>query len=86
MTRKLALGLIFAALLSSVAYAGERGNYTIRDKDYRVEGYVRNGKIYDRDYRIQGYVTGDKIRDKDYRVKGYVDRDNRGRGGSDKRR
>lgn len=72
---------LFAILIlfPSITQAREKGeNYTIRDKNYRVDGYYRNGKIYDKDYKIQGYVTGDKIRDKDYRVKGYLEKDNRG--------
>jgi hypothetical protein len=57
-------------------------NYTIRDKNYTTQGYVKDGKIYDRNYKIEGYVTKDgAIRDRDYNVKGYVDRNNKGYGG-----
>lgn len=73
--------LTLAALLSGSTYAGDKGGgYTIRDKNYQVEGYYRNGKIYDRNYKIQGYVDRDKIYDREYRVKGYLERDNRGGG------
>lgn len=86
--KKAALALALTVALTGAAYAGEKGaDYTIRDKSYRVEGYVRNGKIYDRDYRLRGYVTPNgTIRDRDYRVKGYLEKDNRGRGGSGKSR
>jgi hypothetical protein len=56
--------------------------YTVRDRNYRTEGHVNNGKIYDRDYRIKGYVTKDgTIRDRDYNVRGFVDRNNSERSG-----
>jgi hypothetical protein len=67
--------------LSSPVYSGDNTQYTIRDKNYRVQGYVRDGKIYDRNYRIEGYVQDNKIYDRDYRQKGYIDRNNKGYGG-----
>lgn len=73
---------IVAALLTltiaTPALAGEKGhksgeNYTIRDRNYRVEGYVKDGRIYDRNYRIEGYIKDNKVYDRDYRIKGYLE-------------
>lgn len=87
MRKKIALGLILAALISTAAIAGEKGaDYTIRDKNYVTKGYVKNGKIYDRDYHLEGYISRDKVYDRNYRKEGYLDRGNRGRGGSGKSR
>jgi len=88
MNKKTVLVLALTAALTSAAYAGEKGaDYTIRNKDYTVKSYIRNGKIYDKDYRLEGYISRDKIYDRNYQQKSYLDRDNRGQGrGSGKRR
>jgi hypothetical protein len=57
--------------LTSPVWSDGNENYTIRDKNYVTQGYVRNGKIYNRDYKIEGYVNHGKVYDRDYNVKGY---------------
>lgn len=76
---------LFIMIFSSPCFArGHKGycghrTYVIRDQNYRVRGYVRNGVIRDKNYRTKGYLTGNEIRNKNFEVKGYVEPNNRGR-------
>ena len=68
-------GLLAMLILSPCAAFGrDKGqSYTIRDRSYRTEGYVKDGTIYDRNDKIKGYIKDDKIYDRNYRVKGYLE-------------
>jgi hypothetical protein len=60
--------------------AREQGNYTLYDRNYRINGYVSNGKIYDKNYRIKGYVKDNKVYDREYRERGSYHRGGSGKG------
>ena len=71
--------ILLLCLLASPAWPRDHNNYVIRDKNYRTEGYVKDGKIYDRNYRLEGYISPNGVvRDKDYRTKGYLDKNETG--------
>jgi hypothetical protein len=53
-------------------------DFTIRDKNYQTQGYIKDGKIYDKEYKIEGYIRNGKIYDREYHQKGYIDRNSNG--------
>ena len=64
--------IIFLSLVTTV-YSTDR-EITIRDKDYKIQGYIHNNKIYDKNYKLEGYVDRDKVRDNNYKEYRYLDR------------
>lgn len=75
--------ILLLCLLSSPVWSKDHNNYVIRDKNYTVKNYVKDGKIYDKNYHLEGYVTNGIIRDRDYKTRGYIDKDG-GRKGRNK--
>jgi hypothetical protein len=86
MKKLIVVGLL-VMVVSVPALAGERGsgrghrtgeNFVIRDKDYQVQGYIRDGRILDREYQTKGYIGKDgTVRDREYRPEGYLRRNDR---------
>ena len=76
---KITFLILLLCLLASPAWPRDHNNYVIRDKNYTVKNYVKDGKIYDKNYRLEGYISPNgTIRDRDYRTKGYIDRNGSG--------
>jgi hypothetical protein len=66
--------ILLLCLLASPAWPRDHNNYVIRDKNYTVKNYVKDGKIYDKNYHLEGYVTNDVIRDRNYKIEGYINK------------
>ena len=75
--RIVSLVLLLGTLaVPTIAQDNSQGNpntlYTIRNKDYKVEGYYKDGVLRDKNYHVTGYVRPDgAIRDRNYKVQGH---------------
>ncbi len=76
--KKLIVVALLTLTIAAPGFAREKGdhktgNYTIYDKSWKTQGYVRDGKIYDKNYKIEGYIRNDKVYDRNFKVKGYLE-------------